>query len=167
MRRSLRATTSWRTSSASPGSAPRARWRPLGEQPGQLGLDVERRLAAGALPVGLRLQHLADLGLAGLAPSRLAGPSLTRWGRSLSNSTANWPLPICFRAFPAPSTKVTSAIGIVAKTTIRITSPVLRLSASGGTRLGYERRAVAQPAPPGPAGQARDSGILRLVQLVD
>ena len=64
MRRSLRATTSWRTSSAQPASVPELPGRPLGEQLGQLGLDVERRLAAGALPVGLRLEHLADLGLA-------------------------------------------------------------------------------------------------------
>ena len=77
MRRSLRATTSWRTSSASPGSAPELPWRLIGEQLGQLGLDVERRLAAGALPVGLRLQHLADLGLAGLTRAgsgAVAGP---------------------------------------------------------------------------------------------
>ncbi len=66
------------------------------------------------------------------------GPSLTRWVRSLSNSTANGPLPICFRAFPAPSTKVASEIGSAARTMISITSPVLRLSATGGTRLGYE-----------------------------
>ena len=61
---------------------------------------------------------------------------MTRCGRSLSNSTANWPFPICFSAFPAPSTKVTSEIGIATRTTIRITSPVLRLSATGSTRLG-------------------------------
>ena len=44
--------------------------------------------------------------------------------------------PICLNAFPAPSTKVASEIGIATRTTIRITSPVLRLSATGSTRLG-------------------------------
>src|SRR5436309_13441511 len=34
------------------------------EEPGQLGIDVERRLAAQALAVGIRLEQLADLHLA-------------------------------------------------------------------------------------------------------
>ena len=74
----------------------------LVEQPGELGVDVERRLAAGALPVGLGLEQLAELGLAGLGRARSAASSVIRRGRSLSNSTANWPLPIWRRASPGP-----------------------------------------------------------------
>ena len=57
-RRSLRAITSWRTSSRSAGSpAPGAA---RGERR-ELRLDVERRLAAGLAAARLRLEHLADL----------------------------------------------------------------------------------------------------------
>ena len=38
----------------------------LGEQAAELGVDVQGGLAAGALAVGLRLQELADFGLAHL-----------------------------------------------------------------------------------------------------
>jgi hypothetical protein len=44
--------------------------RPLVEQLPQLDLDVEWRFAASLLAVGLRLQHLPDLGLAGLPGGR-------------------------------------------------------------------------------------------------
>src|SRR2546423_208666 len=46
---------------------PEATRRALVEEPRELGVDVERRLAPGALAVGLRLEHLADLRLLGFA----------------------------------------------------------------------------------------------------
>ncbi len=51
-RRSLRATTSWRTSVSSPGSCSRALRRR--EQPRDLGVDVERRLRRGRPCASLR-----------------------------------------------------------------------------------------------------------------
>ena len=59
-RRSLRATTSWRTSSRSAGSPPRPA-PPFGQQPLELGVDVERLLAPRRWRSGLGLEHLAEL----------------------------------------------------------------------------------------------------------
>ena len=85
-RRSLRATTSWRTSSRRPVVLGRG----AALQIGHLRVDVQRRLAAGLAAVGLRLEHLADLLLGlGVGGRRLpaAGP-----GRMSGSSSVDIPV---------------------------------------------------------------------------
>ncbi len=97
----------------------------LGSQPLELRLDVERRLAAGALAVGLGLEQLAQLGvgLSGGCPSPPRSRACPRRGRSRTRPTAR-PCRSSETRPPAPSAKTTAAIGIATKTTIRITSPL-------------------------------------------
>ena len=93
------------------------------EQALELGFDVERLLAARRLPVGLRLEQLAQLvGLRRRRSARRRSRVIPRsW--SDSNSTESPPLPIERKALPALAMNAIAASGIAIATTITITSP--------------------------------------------
>ena len=125
-RRSLRAWTSWRTSSRSAGSseggaavpparsaAGRARRRrPAAPRRGRSGGRPWPRASGGARPRALP------------TPRPRPRSRASRCGLSESNSTESPPLPICLKALPALAMNAIAATGIATRTTIRITSPL-------------------------------------------
>ena len=146
-RRSLRATTSWRTSPAAADPSPAG----TAGRPRRAAVAARRRRRAAARPASAAGRPWppasAGLVLPGLRAAAAASLSVILAGRSRSYSTANCPLPIWSSALPGAQHEGEQRDGIAVKTMIRITSPVLRLSAIGSTRprlrpVGMRRKAA-------------------------
>ena len=126
-----------------PRAAPRRRSsrprdRRSAQQALQLGLDVERRLAARALAVGLRLEHLPHLGLAARRGARRRRPS-RRVGGSSCSIDESCALADLRRARRRARAKAIAAIGIATRRSTRIASPL----DSATSTVPQSRRPVA------------------------
>src|SRR6266511_2831471 len=133
-RRSLRATTSWRTSVRSSSSRPSD-----GAGRSSSSLCTSASMSSGASPRACWRYDFAST-IWRISASRTSVETGT-WVPALrcgsSCSIANGPLPIWRSADPAPRTNMSAATGIATKPMISSTSPFD--SASGTTRQGYRR----------------------------